>query len=796
MRNPIRAASAAAAMAVLYSTMAWAVAPSLSDILPRGGSRGGVVEVDFHGGNLADAVDIMFHDPGITVAEMGAAEAGKVHVKLNIAPDCQLGTHAMRVRTKTGVTNLKLFSVGALTEVDENEAANNDQKNPVAFALGTTINGQVTNEDADYFAFDLAAGDRLSAEVEAIRLGGPLFDPKLRLFDPAGREVVAEDDTPMMVQDAAFVYEVKEAGRYTIAMSEAAFGGAGGYYYRLHVGKFPRPMAVTPMGGAPGSEVNVTWLGDPALTAQPVAAPQPSVMSTVVFASNDSGISPTPVPFRASTLPETLEAEPNNDAATATAGVAPGAFDGVINQQGDIDFYKFEGKKGEVYDIRVFAREMGSPLDSVAVILNPSGSALASNDDAVGPDSYMRVTLAEDGTQTVYVNDHLSRGGQTFAYRIEVSPVTPSLSFSTNMGAGNFTFEPANMTVCAGNHNFMLVNIARAEFDGPLSLTFDGLPQGVTADFDPIVAGQTVVPVVLTAAADAPVAGSLVAFNGKLEQEGTNITGGLKQDVVLTSGDNQVVFQARRVERLATAVGEAAPFSIEIVQPKVPLVQNGTMNLKIVAKRNEGFTAPINLRTLWVPSGVGAGNADIPEGGTEAALFMNANGGAAIGTHRIAVIGTSSGYTVSTAMTPIMVAAPWVTFDVATAESEQGKPAQLKVTVNQLAAYDGSFNAELLGLPKGCTTPVQAFTKDTKELVFPIEIAADAPVGKFGNLFIRAVIQKEGEDVLHQWGGGQLQVFAPLPPAAAPAPEAAPKPEEKRPDEPARKTRFPVAAAG
>ena len=142
-----------------------------------------------------------------------------------------------------------------------------------------------------------------------------------------------------------------------------------------------------------------------------------------------------------------------------------------------------------------------------------------------------------------------------------------------------------------------------------------------------------------------------------------------------------------------------------------------------------------------------------------------------------------------------MVAAPWVTFDVATAESEQGKPAQLKVTVNQLAAFDGSFNAELLGLPKGCTTPVQAFTKDTKELVFPIEIAADAPVGKFGNLFIRAVIQKEGEDVLHQWGGGQLQVFAPLPPAVTPAPEA-PKPEEKKPDEPARKTRFPVAAAG
>lgn len=793
MRRGLRAAIGVAATAALFSTVAWAAAPSLGDILPRGASRGGTVEVDFHGGNLADACDVMFHDPGITVAEMVSAEAGKARFKLNVAPDCPLGTHALRVRTKTGLTNLKLFSVGALTEVDENEAANNDQANPVVLPLGTTINGQVTNEDADYFAFDLNAGDHLSAEVEAIRLGGPLFDPKLRLFDTAGREIIAEDDTPMMKQDAAFVHEVKEAGRYVIAVSEAAFGGGGGYYYRLHVGKFPRPLAVTPMGGAPGSEVNVTWLGDPALTAQPVAAPADSVMPTAVFASNDAGLSPTPVPFRASALPTTLEVEPNNDAATATpaAAAAPAAFDGVINQDGDIDFFKFEGTAGQVFDVRVYAREMGSPLDSVAVILNPSGSALASNDDAIGPDSYMRVTLAETGAHVVYVNDHLSRGGQTFAYRIEVAPVTPSLNFSTFLGVGNY--EPANMMVHAGNRNFVLLNVARAEFDGPLSLTFDGLPQGVTADFDPIAAGQTQVPVVFTAAPDAPVAGSMVALNGKLEQEGATVTGGLKQDVVLIYGDNLVIFQTRRVEKLATAVGEAAPFSIEIVQPKVPIVQNGTMNLKVVAKRNEGFTAPINLRTLWMPSGVGAGTADIPEGGTEAAIFMNANGNAGAGTFRIAVIGTSSGYTVSTPLTPITIAAPWVTFDVATAESEQGKPAQLKVTVNQQHEYAGSFNAELLGLPKGCTTAPQQFSKDTQEMVFPIEIAADAPVGKFGNLFVRAVIQAEGEDVLHQWGGGQLQVFAPLPPAAAPAPEA-PKPEEKKPDEPERKTRFPVAA--
>lgn len=793
MYGSTRAIALVVAASIGLVPVAWAVAPSLSEILPRGASRGGVVEVDFHGANLADACDIMFHDEGIKLVEL-TADAQKVHAKLEIAPDCRVGTHALRVRTKTGVTNLRLFSVGALTETDENEAANNDQNSAPVLPLGSTINGQVTNEDADYFAFELNAGDRLSAEVEAMRLGGPLFDPKLRVFDPAGHELLAEDDTPLMNQDAAFVLPIEKAGRYVVSVSEAAFGGAGGFYYRLHVGHFPRPLAVTPMGGPPGAQVNVTWLGDPQLATQAVTAPNDNDIVMAVLPTSDTGVAPTAVPFRASALPTALEAEPNNDAAAATAGTAPGAFDGVINQQGDVDWFKFDGTAGQVYDVRVYAREMGSPLDSVLVINNPSGSALAGNDDAVGPDSAMRVTLAETGTHTLYINDHLSRGGATFAYRIEVAPVTPKLSFTTTLGVGDY--EPANMTVFAGNRNFMLLNVSRADFDGPINVTFDGLPQGVTADFDPIPAGQGTIPVVFTAAADAPVAGSMVNITGKLAQEGTDVTGGMRQDVILIYGDNRVIFQTRRVDELATAVGEPAPFSIDIVQPKAPLVQNGTMNLKVTAKRNEGFTAPIDLRILWLPNGVGAGTAQIAEGQTEAALFMNANGGAAVGTFRIAVVGSSAGYTVSSALTPITIAAPWVTFDVAKAETEQGKPTQLKVTVNQQQTFAGQFNAELLGLPKGCTTQPQPLTPETKEITFPIEIAADAPVGKFDGLFVRAVLQAEGEDVLHQWGSGSLQVFAPLPPAAAAAPAPESKPEEPKPEEPERKTRFPTASAG
>jgi hypothetical protein len=59
-------------------------------------------------------------------------------------------------------------------------------------------------------------------------------------------------------------------------------------------------------------------------------------------------------------------------------------------------------------------------------------------------------------------------------------------------------------------------------------------------------------------------------------------------------------------------------------------------------------------------------------------------------------------------------------------------------------------------------------------------------------LFVRSVLVKEGEDVLHQSGGGNLVIYKPLPPELKEAAPPPPKPEEKKPDQPERKTRFPT----
>lgn len=774
-----------AGLLLVAGMAASAAVPSLGNIVPRGAARGGQVEVEFQGSNLKDAVDLTFHDAGISLAELTQIDDGKVKCKLDIAADCALGTHAIRIRTRGGVSNLQLFSVGSLPEINEDEATNNDIATAPAIPVGTTVNGAIGGEDVDYFAVELAEGGRLAAEVEAMRLGGPLFDAKLRLFSPSGHEIIAEDDTALLKQDAAFVYTGGEAGRYVVAVSEAAYGGGGGYFYRLHVGQFPRPMMVSPLGAPPGAEVNVSWLGDPVLAAQTVTAPAVEAGTALLQPASDAGVAPSQIPFRINDLPNVIEAEPNNAPEQATTGQAPGAFNGVLAEPGDTDWFSFEGKAGQVYDVRVFARELGSPLDSVLVINNPSGSQLAANDDGAGVDSLARVTLAEDGLHTLRVTDHLSGGGPTYAYRVEVSPVQPRLKF------GFIENDAAYLNVPSGNRAFTIVSAARSDFDGPLAIGVEGLPEGLTADMDEFPAGQPTMPMVIEAAPEAPVAGSLLTFNGSLNQEGADVHGGIRYDVELIHGNNKVVFWARSVERLALAVADPIPFKIDLVVPKAPIVQNGSRQLKVVATRAEGFNEAIALRIPWLPPGLGAGTAEIPADATETTILINANGNAPAGTRRLAIVGSSAGYTVSTALTPITIEAPWVSFDVTKAETEQGKPTELVVNVSQAHEYEGTFKAELLGLPKGVSAPAQDLSHGTTEIKFPLDVAADAPDGKFENLFVRTVLVAEGEDVLHQSGGGSLVIYKPLPPElkeAAPPPKA----EEAKPDEPARKTRFPT----
>ena len=189
-------------------------------------------------------------------------------------------------------------------------------------------------------------------------------------------------------------------------MRESAYGGNGACQYRLHVGTFPRPTAVVPAGGKPGEEVEVTFLGDPAgPIKQKVKLPaddRPTATGGSTARTPD-GISPTGFTFRVSDVAnvDRDRAERHRRQRRRPAPL-PGAFNGVIAKPGEVDYFRFTAKKGQVFDVHCYARRLGSPLDPVMYLGNAAGGAIVGNDDAVGPDSYFRCTIPADGEYTLW----------------------------------------------------------------------------------------------------------------------------------------------------------------------------------------------------------------------------------------------------------------------------------------------------------------------------------------------------------------------------------------------------------
>ena len=761
---------------------------------PTGFQVGTEVDASFTGARLADAQELLFYSPGIRVVELKAEKDNEVSAKLAVAPDCRMGIHAVRLRTATGVSDLRTFTVGPLPEVPEQEP-NNDFASPQTVAFGCTVSGVVQNEDVDYYAIEAKKGDRITAELEGLRLGYTFFDPYLAILNAQRFELARSDDAALLRQDCLCAIVAPEDGKYIIQVRESAYGGSGSCLYRLHVGTFPRPTGVLPAGGRPGETLNVRWIGDPAGDwIGQVTLPSLEDPAYGLFAQDQHGIAPSPNAIRAVDLENTLETEPNNTREQATQATAPGALNGIIEEPGDVDNFKFAAKKGQVFDIRVYARNtLRSPLDSVLVVRRANGSSVGSNDDSGSPDSYLKFTAPADEDYFVEIYDQLQGGGPNFVYRIEIAPIKPSL---TMVLPEQTRYVSTTLQVPRGNRMALMVNATRENWGGDLNVSFEGLPQGISVQTITMPAARPTIPVLFTAAADAPVAGSLAQVIGRPVDEKIDVVGQLKQRTMLVRGQNNLDVWGHDADRMASVVTEEVPFEIEIVQPKSPIARLGSKQLKVVAKRKEGFNQAIAIRMLYNPPGIGSsGSISIAADKNEAEIPLTANGSAAIGTWPIVVTGSAQvgngRVELATQMADLTISDSYMTLAFEKTAGELGQQTQLQVSVENKIEFEGEATVELLGLPANTSTAAEPLKikKDTADLLFPITIAENAKPGTYKSLVCRVIVTQDGEPVPHTLGTGELRVDTPLPPKvaaptpapvakpAAPAPAAAPAPK-------------------
>ena len=769
-------------LSVIFSGAVWAADPVITRLKPISAQQGTEIELTITGSRLADAAELLFTGPGLSVREITTKAGDRLVAKVAVAPDCPVGEHGLRVRTASGISNLLTFHVGLLPEIDEQEP-NNDFHNPQVISLNTTVRGVVENEDVDYFAVELKAGQRLSVEVEGMRLGKSFFDPAVAILDSKRFVLATADDTAFGGQDAVCAAIAPADGRYIVQVRESAFGGSGDSFYRLHVGTFPRPLAAFPLGGAAGQTLKVRWVGDPlGPWEEDLTLPTQPADRWPILAHRDGQAAPTPNWMRVSASgPETAEVEPNDVPAQATPATAPGACNGVLERPDDRDFFRFSAKKGQAYEIRLLARQLRTPVDSVLTVHAADGRQLAANDDAGSPDSIIRWTAPDDGEYLVGVRDHLKAGGPEYVYRLEVTPVQPKLRLSL---PERQQFRDIVAAVPRGNRYAFLVSVAREDFDGPVDLRFEDLPPGISVETFPIPPGQSVVPVILTAAAEAPLEGRWVSVRGVSKVGEQEIVGELLQRTSLVRGQNNREYWNFYSHRLATAVTEAVPFRVTIQQPKVPLVQGGTMELVIKAERDAGFDGPITVAMLNLSPGVSAPTSvTIAQGAQEVRMPLTANGQAAVGTWKIVALASADlGGTVEVATPPadLTVVAPFVAMTFPQVSLDQGQSGNWQAQVEVRTKFNGNAQVELLGLPSGISSEPQTITADTQQCTFPLRTEPTAPVGLHKSLVVKVTIIQDGEPIVHLLPAGELRIQKPRPAQVA---QAAPPPPPPQPTE-------------
>jgi hypothetical protein len=766
---------------------AHAFSPELSRVSPLGWQRGTEVEMHFHGDRLDGAQEILSYQSGISFRDIKVVDAKHVTAIATIAADAPLGEHPLRLRTTGGISEMRLFLVGQFPCVEEKEP-NNSFEEPQRIERNSTVHGSALLEDEDYFVCSLKKGERLSVEVEAMRLGREMFDAYVAILDPKRFELSAHDDTPLLRTDTYAAIVAPEDGDYRIVVREAAYEGDEKCRYRLHISGAPRPASVTPTGAKPGETVTFTFLGDPAgPIAQSITLPASGPDPFPLFVQADGYSAPSPNWIALNSLNYASETEPNaNFKEASPLPAAPCAAQGVVHQAGETDWFRFTVRKGQSLVIKTRALALRSPLDPVLSLHDPGGKFLAGNDDQGSLDSIITWECPADGEYFLSIQDKLRRGGEHYTYRIELTEKAPAISAALPTVERTQTQKWKMLTVARGNRYATVVNFTRENVGCGLQLSAAALPAGMTMHAPPVPKGSNSFPVLLEAAADAPIAGALYPLQLAATDDGApaGLNGILKERIEHIDVNNVGSYHGTSVDRISMAVIEEAPLHIELQQPAIPIVKNGVLPLRISAKRAAGFDKEVKLRFLWSPPGIGAPvTVDLPKGANEVVYEINANGDAVIGKWPIVILAeaeTPKGTVlVSSNFATLTVVEPFVGMSIEQSATEQGKATGVLCKLEVTTPFEGNATAELMGLPHGTKADPVSFTKDAKELIFHVQVAADATVGKHQNLFCNVAIPLYGQSVMHQLAnGGVLRIDAPVVTKVAKAatPEAPKKP--------------------
>lgn len=480
--------------------------PYVERLFPFAGQRGTSVELQLAGTNLE----------------------GTDRMSLRIAADAPLGRQDIRAHTRAGHSNPVAFEVSDLPDVHEAEP-NDAPAQAATLPVPGAVNGRIdAPKDVDHFRFRPDRDQRLVLEVHARRFGSPL-DALLTLMDANGA-VLQRNDDDAGGTDARIEADFKAGQSYVVSIRDLTDRGGNAFGYRLTLRPPDTEPGFTVSAGAGRVRVHagghsavrvevsrrngldgiVTVAAEslpPGVTATPVVLDPRGASSGWLVLHAERPAAPGNVPLRLTASAEHAGRTLHQDVRLPEAGfltVLPAAPFGLavaepaltLDQNGSVGMNiavtRREGFAGEV---RVVAEDFaGTGQPSLQMPGNRSRErfniAAAYNSPGGVRPLMLRAEATVDGAPMV---EHAATPVWVTVREVPffVTAMLPgSTSFRTDVVRLSAVALPAG-TQSEANQTEFVVKLDRRGQAGPIPLSLEGLPAGVTATFGPIAANAS-----------------------------------------------------------------------------------------------------------------------------------------------------------------------------------------------------------------------------------------------------------------------------------------------------------------
>ncbi len=457
--------------------------------------------------------------------QVAPALAETVTLEVTVLANAPVGEHEFRLRTPTGLSPPLAFCVGELPEVSSPPATATSVRESTRIrasdaagrlrtarvvTLPAIVNGQILPGEVDRYSFSARKGQGLTFAVAARTLIPYLadavpgwFQATIALFDADGRELAYADDDRFN-PDPVISCEIPADGTYLLEIKDAIYRGREDFVYRITAGELPLVRSVFPLGVRAGERAPVALDGWnlPSSALEIVEATRPS--GTYLLSVRGHGTQSNSVRFAVEACPSLRETGCNDTLADAQPVTLPTTVEGRIEQAGDGDFVRFTGAAGQEFVAEVFARRLGSPLDSVLTLSDAQGRRLAANDDSDDKgfglvthhaDSRLHFTLPADGDYILRLHDAQQKGGPDYGYRLHLGPPQPDF---------DLRIVPSTLNIRAGATAELTVHALRRDgFRGEIVLGLQHAPRGFVLSDARVPAGEDSIRLKLTAPAQA-----------------------------------------------------------------------------------------------------------------------------------------------------------------------------------------------------------------------------------------------------------------------------------------------------